>query len=162
MTTPNIERLKLTIKAVSESAKPEAFDMDCYMHGAHKGFSIDPDPHCGSPGCLLGHLAAREDLQNFLRLDDDFGLVFANQFVEFSTYDDALDEEVMRSEPKTATYDDPELCAWFGLNNAQAVALFGPGGCDNAKTVEEAAQYARAFIDAYEANARAREALANS
>ena len=143
--TINYDRLKLAIQAVQESPKPEAFDMDCYVHGAVKGFSIDTDPHCGSPGCVLGHLALRPDLQGFLAYDENAGMIYAGQLrTDIDEYGEEFDAVV------PARYDDKELRNWFGISEVQAEALFGPRGCGDAKTVDEAVAYLQEFIDAHQ------------
>lgn len=158
MMTPNTERLELVIKAARESKNPAGFNMDVYINGEYIGLSSTPNPHCGSPGCLLGHLAAREDLQDFLTFDEHRGMVFAGQTRTEIDWDES-DNQVEREVPKPARYDDAELHEWFGINEEQATALFGPNGCDDARNIEDAVAYVQAFIDANKANAKSRAAL---
>ena len=59
------QRLLNVVRALRESPKPKAFSMDWYGYGPNEAFP------CGTPQCALGHYAAREDLQDFLRLGCD-------------------------------------------------------------------------------------------
>ena len=68
---------------------------------------------CGTPGCALGHYAAREDLQSDFRIGND---VLADLFNTI----------VSRRTGKALTLTSREVCEHFGIDHYQARMLFGP------------------------------------
>lgn len=65
---------------------------------------------CGSPACVLGHYAYREDLQDVFRINGQYCL---------------LDKQ----ENFTLGYDYPQVCEHFGLTPREARMLFSSHGC---------------------------------
>lgn len=94
-----------------------------------KHFNMDKYGTCGTPACVLGHFAARTDLQRKFVLKH-----------EFHTQLFAIDGHEV-------DYWDGEVREYFGINAEQAEALFGPEGCDRAQTPAKARRYIRKFID---------------
>ena len=142
------KRLLLVAQALRESPNPKAFAMDSYA-------IIEPDATCGTPACALGHFAARRDLQNFLRLETPRDLKsYTYRF---------LNREADGTEPiglrfvrnhghrGTAPYNDNRIIYYFGLESLRdAEDLFGPEGCDRAKTPKGAARYIERFVAQHE------------
>lgn len=135
----NFERLEKLITAL-EGADPADFDMDTYGH------------RCGTPACVLGHFAARTDLQ------DIFLLVRAT-----SEWHDGR-PLVQTTYGWSCDIDGTEVCGYFGISQQQAFELFGPykyefdedgearvsaGGCGGAKTPLQAIAFLRKFIDTH-------------
>lgn len=110
----NIQALQNVAKACRESQNPDKFDMAIYGWG------------CGTPGCALGHYAARRDLQDLLMLSKDGDLQFTDE--------------------RHASRLFPEVLQHFDLNINQLDELFNIDGCNNARTPEEAATYIEEFI----------------
>jgi hypothetical protein len=109
----NLERLQNCIVALRD-ANPEHFSM---THVAD----------CGTPSCVLGHYAARRDLQDEFRLTPQSNWML-----------DANGDE--------PNYDDPSVCDHFDLTEKEAAELFGSHGCNDARTPQEAIAYIEAFI----------------
>ena len=107
----NKERLLNVAKALRESPNPDAFTMRTIAHP------------CGTPGCALGHYAARRDLQ------DAFNLDHAGYLTSIS------DESPFETELKH-----------FGISEEQEDELFGAWGCADAKTPLAAAEYIERFV----------------
>lgn len=128
----NKERLLNTTVALRESRAPKSFSMEKYMH------------ICGTPACVIGNYAARNDLQDFLRL---------------ATADERTQSgSSMRyvSSGNPADYDSPAVLQHFGLTPAQAEELFGANGCGYAETAEEAIAYIERFVEEQTLLGRAR------
>jgi hypothetical protein len=107
----NKEHLENLIVALPKSG---AIDMSCYAD-------------CGTPCCVLGHYAARKDLQD--------------EFVLNTTY---------VSSAHTGSPVDlasPEVLTHFGVDLDESMDLFGPEGCGGARTANQARAFIRAFID---------------
>jgi len=117
MTDINEDALRNAIRALRESPDPSEFTM--------RDFTGDSD--CRTPGCVLGHYAARPDLQQTFKLDRQ--LVLRD------------DEDAWPS------YEGPEVCEHFGLTAEQACELFGPTGCDGAESTRDAIAYIERFIE---------------
>lgn len=116
----NKPRLLNLIKALQESPAPERFTMDDYVHP------------CGTPACVLGHYAARSDLQDFLTAPRDGW------------------QEVQTTSGERVPYWDQLVLQHFDIAYSQACELFSTYGCGRAKTVDEAIAYLRRFIDVQE------------
>ena len=110
----NKERLLNVAKALRESPSPEDFDMGTYI------------TDCGTPGCALGHYAAREDLQSLLSL-------CGNRDIKFR-------------EGGSAWYADSRISEHFELGTPQLEELFDCTGCGRARTTEQAATYIEQFV----------------
>lgn len=148
----NTKLLEACIQALRESKNPEAFFMRLYkwpfdaplwLHAANKKVK---EEWCGSPACVLGHLAARTDLQNVLHFVGD-NMMYAQKDVN----PDVTQEEqpLYAGENKgdvSAYFSDILLADIFGLNPDQMTALFGSNGCDGANTSQEAIDYIERFI----------------
>lgn len=89
---------------------------------------------CGTPGCALGHYAARRDLQRTFTLQTEGEMVdvcTANgEWVAFPLEDSVL--EVFEEH--------------FDLSASEVERLFGPDGCGRAKTPNKAADYIERFV----------------
>lgn len=115
----NFDRLENLIVALKD-AKPEKFNMGNYMW------------RCGTPACVLGHYAARRDLQDLLMLSIQRGMVYQETGIG-------------------CDYDDAEVQEHFGFLEDEAEELFASYGCGSAKTPADAIAYIREFIDRYKA-----------
>lgn len=117
----NAERLLNAARAVREAPEPKKFGMRTYGHR-----------ECGTPQCVLGHYAAREDLQQTFR--------YVHVGRECSPF-------IQDKQTSTAIdCDGPELQAHFDLSPAELRQLFSSIGCDNARTPEAAAEYIENFV----------------
>lgn len=108
------DRLQKCIQALEECKEPGRFNMHTFAHS------------CGTPGCVLGLLAARRDLQRTFRLDKRLRLVDAKGRMVFA--------------------DGEEVQNYFGLSMFEAEDMFGQEGCGGASTTEEAVDYIQKFI----------------
>lgn len=115
----NKGRLLKAMKALRESPHPKGFTMGHYR------------ADCGTPGCVLGHYAARTDLQDAFILDSNWVLP-----------SDGTKELVY--------FDGVHVRQHFEIASGDAEMLFGPDGCGKAKTPEEAAVFIENFIKARE------------
>lgn len=86
---------------------------------------------CGTPACVLGHYAARIDLQS------EFRIVVSD---EQGAY-------IVDSRGKHIWHSCPSVREHFDISRVQAYHLFDLEGCDDADTPAEAAAYIRRFID---------------
>ena len=100
---------------------------------------VDVVPHnCGAPACALGHYALRTDLQSDFVLDAD-GIVKTN--LPFTTPDGI---PIIAPNPRNLRgAADRRVCEHFDISLREASALFGTGGCNNAKTPGQAASFIR-------------------
>lgn len=126
----NKQRLLAVAKAVRESPDPESFCM-----AAFGGYRLNrpraQEPSCGTPFCVLGHYAARADLQDDFKLIDD-GLFERNvTFYGCST---------------SLGYNYTAVLKHFVITPLEAEELFGCSGCGNATTPEQAAAYIEEFV----------------
>lgn len=120
-------RLKNLIVAVRESPSPELFDMGEYFHS------------CGTPACVLGHYAARIDLQDAFRFGRRMpNLLWSKPWV-------LAQDEKGRWEGIEGI-DDARVCDHFGITDTQARELFSMRGCGQAQKPEEAIAYLERFI----------------
>lgn len=134
----NQKRLMNLIKAVRESPIPEAFTMGCYIRGNRHDTQPDggaiPANWCGTPACILGHYAAREDLQKLLRVekygDNAYRIVY-----------------VRNGEP--AEFQDTPIHKHFGISDLQAYRLFSSVGCNEAQTPAQAITYIEELMHQY-------------
>lgn len=115
----NKERLLNVVKALRESKDPGCFTMCTY----HK---------CGTPGCAIGHYAARRDLQELMQIDiksHTGGLLFG----------------VWGATDRGFNYQRT-LADHFGISVSQEEELFSVDGCGEARTPDEAAEYIERFV----------------
>lgn len=115
----NEERLLNVAKACRESKHPELFNMDNQIHA------------CGTPACAFGHYCAREDLQQEFTI--------ATRWSAFSI-------QTTSGSNKDVWWDDDCVLEHFGITRREANELFFAGGCGNAKTPTEAAEYIERFV----------------
>jgi hypothetical protein len=123
------KRLLNVAKALRESANPEAFTMEWFVHGDTEQRDqgrVSPFS-CGTPACAIGHYAARRDLQRELKIVVREG-----------------DAEVVDSRRLPAT-------CWsvhehFGVTPDESRDLFAYAGCGGAKTPKAAARYIERFV----------------
>lgn len=141
----NVDRLMLVIRALEEAPHPERFTMKLYLH-VDEAYYIDrpelkcaakyEENWCGTPACALGHLAAREDLQNIMRID-------------------APTFSIRYREPDSDGYFEQAMCAdtrlqeWFDLDKHDLMLLFDENGCGGAETPADAVKFIKHFIDTY-------------
>lgn len=102
------DRLLAAAQAVEESPLPEHFTMKDFFH------------RCGTPACVLGHYAAREDLQSEYKLRQTSIGWWANGL--------GTSEE------------------HFEISLDQWDELFAIDGCDGATTPAAAGRYIRDFV----------------
>lgn len=112
MNKQNFENL---IRANRECHLPDKFDMHTYGHP------------CGTPGCVLGQYAAREDLQSAFKLTGAGRLWSRDGLHSLWSGDELVAEH-------------------FGITWTQALELFGVDGCGRAQTPEQAAAYIEKFV----------------
>lgn len=128
------QRLRNLIVALRESPAPDAFTMKYYGYIGRNPWwdlplpkdyqeSVQTQYPCKTPACVLGHYAARQDLQDVFKLTQcgtlDYGC-------NFSFY--------------TVLYQH------FGLSDKECDELFGSYGCGRAHTTGEAITYIEQFI----------------
>lgn len=123
------KRLLNAAKAVAE-AEPENFAMACFGHA------------CGTPACVLGHYAARRDLQKtFKFIPDPLCAQFAARRPR------ASDQGALRrNDERMISFGDPAVQRHFGLSQSQCAELFSDVGCGGAETGKQAAKYIRNFV----------------
>jgi hypothetical protein len=120
-TNVRLDRLRKVVQALREVPREQKskFTMVCFVHS------------CGTPGCALGHFAARRDLQRAFKIVKSVG---------------------RHGQPIARAYyrgDWDLLYAsrdYFGLSCTEAEDLFGTRGCGDAKTPIQAARYIERFI----------------
>ena len=116
----NKARLEKLIVAL-EGVKPKQFDMTVYAHA------------CGTPACVLGHFAARKDLQSKFKFNDKC---------------DRFSAAILSKKTGQAVYhEDDEVLEYFGINDAQSEYLFGCEGKNEHATPAQMRQRIRKFID---------------
>lgn len=129
----NKQNFEILVRATQEMAHPERFAMHTYIHNAFERQERHiPAEWCGTPACLLGNLATRNDLQQLLKVDDG-----CLAWVELECDDDKLG---------WIRYSDPRICKHFDITEDEAAALFGPEGCGGAKTRDEALAFVAGFM----------------
>ena len=112
----NKARLEKLIVAL-EGVKPSQFDMTMYVHW------------CGTPACVLGHFAARSDLQK-----------------KFTLSDGGWSAVHVRKTGESIDYFDDEVLTYFGITRAQSERLFGADENEGA-TPATMRKRIRKFID---------------
>lgn len=80
---------------------------------------------CGTPFCVLGNYAFRVDLQRSFQL---------------------WKGDLCNSDRNHVDYDGPLVMAHFGITAEEAMELFGPEGCGDAQSPDEAIEYIEAFV----------------
>ena len=133
------QRLLRVAKALRESPNPKAFTMECYVQGDEFG---------GTPACALGHYAARRDLQHMFTFIKNPKRCNAN-----SSYAKLVTYQYMKDR-KNIQYNNIEcdifyvtyIQKYFGITSNDMIELFGPTGCNNAKTPIQAAKYIERFV----------------
>lgn len=125
----NRERLLNAVRALRESPSPCNFNMALWAY------------RCGTPGCVMGHYAARPDLQSEFELG-----MFEHELGPFI---------LRRRESEPSAHRKPlqpwDFAEHFDITPDDASELFGSGGCDRATTPIEAAEYIERFVAAREA-----------
>jgi len=116
----NKARLEKLIVAL-DGVKPKQFDMTMYAHA------------CGSPACVLGHFAARSDLQKKFK--------FNEKCDRFSA------AVLLVKGGKPVYFEDDEVLEYFGITPAQSEYLFGCDGPNEFATPAMMRRRIRKFID---------------
>jgi len=137
----NSERLQLVARAVAEGDGPE-INMNVFFND------------CGTPGCAIGHYAARKDLQSEYESADTFvqrtdGVAFPAKYL--SVIEDGFIFMY------AGIFQD--FAKHFDVTHAEATGLFGSSGCNKAKTKEEVVDYIENFIAEHEDTAAAEELI---
>lgn len=123
----NNERLLNVAIALDESKNPHSFSMGSYTR-------------CGTPGCALGHYAARRDLQ------DEFSLATSDG-VNCPLEDSIETDEHGRIRVGAGLSCCAQaVCDHFGISKDEAHELFSGSGCGMAATAKAAAEYIRTFV----------------
>lgn len=100
-----------------------------------KGFSMERFGNaCGTPACVLGHYAARRDIQRSFRF-----LPSDNPHPEF-------ENNITTNKWESVWHDGEEVCSHFGIDSYQAEELFGGDGCNEATTPTQAIRFITKFI----------------
>lgn len=124
----NIPRLKKLIVAL-KGAKKEDFSMVTFGNA------------CGTPACVLGHYAARRDLQRTFK----FAKAEAGDYAP----------RVLSSADHGAMgYNAFAVREHFGVALSEGDELFSDFGCNGAQTPKQAIAYIRKFIARKEREAR--------
>lgn len=87
---------------------------------------------CGSPGCAIGHYAARPDLQDLFGIGTRGFLSLRATGAEISPYSEYV-------------------CDHFGISANDAFRLFNMAGCGGAKTAVRAAEFIERFVAEHDA-----------
>jgi hypothetical protein len=129
----NKERFINLIRA-TEGANPEDFSMLTY------GWGDNDDGHtCGSPACVLGNYAARQDLHRVFVLESLY--LGAYPMIRLNpTLGDATGRRPALS------YTDAVICDHFGITMRESDELFAEEGCGGAgNDKNKAVAYLRSF-----------------
>lgn len=121
------QRLLNVASALREAPISRQFDMDTYVHD------------CGAPACALGHYAGRPDLQRLLTLRITRHSYGVGQYA--MTY---------KGSAEWADWGDIRVLEHFGLAGEEGQELFDAGGCGNAQTAIQAANYIENFLDEHD------------
>jgi hypothetical protein len=118
-------RLLMVAKALRESPDPDKFRMDDVIHS------------CGTPACAFGHYVCRPDLQG------------AYQPSRYRTIDSGkwYWRPVFAGTDEHVAFYSDHVMDHFGLTDDEQSALFDGGGCGEAKTAIEAAEYIERFVE---------------
>lgn len=122
MNTEQQENFRKLIQAVDEYAQAGGAVNKSLAMG-HYAFP------CGTPSCVLGIYAAREDLQKQFYLVKGKDAVFSK-----------FDHEIIY-------YADKEIQDHFGISEQDAEELFSGSGCNYAKTAFQALRYLKNFLE---------------
>ena len=120
------KRLLNVAKACRETKYPNKFDMTAFAHP------------CGTPACALGNYAARRDLQRTFTL---------LRSCDSGTYWLGVKDAGEPGGLRIAGFDDDAVEEHFGVNFKEARELFNAGGCNKARTGNEAAEYIERFVE---------------
>jgi hypothetical protein len=119
------KRLRDVAKACRETKFPEKFNM-----------GYECDYICGTPMCAIGNYAARQDLQTFLFIEN----VSDEEKPRFRvTFGNDIEPDIF--------WEEARFLEYFGIHREQSTDLFGPNGCDKAKTPQEVADFIDRWID---------------
>lgn len=138
----NKDRLMLCVRALEETPNPERFTMRAYVHldphayeNTDLGHAVPEyeESWCGTPACVIGQLAARTDLQSFLRIDKTWNCI-------------RYTEPDVDGYYNQCHWSDAEVMDWFDLDKDAMRDIFSERGCNNAKTAAEAAAFIKSFI----------------
>lgn len=138
--------LRGCIRALWETKVPEAFNMRALTHrgGLHSPsglFEAVPQWPCGTPSCVIGYYAERQDLQDVLRIDPATGAVLVR-------YDFQRDDgSWARTWALLSTLGFEHLARLFGLTDSEISELFDGDGCGRAQNVTQAIAYIERFIE---------------
>lgn len=129
-----LDRLLLVAQALRECDRPQAFTMS-RIHT------------CGTPHCAFGHYAARRDLQQ------SFQLPIAELAEQIHQETGAIMFNVVMLGAWGATRP---VFIWrraimdhFELTPVQCELIFGPSGCNDAQTAQQAAEYIERYVKLY-------------
>jgi hypothetical protein len=128
----NKERLLLAARVLREAAKQRELDNDHQHHFNMCRFVND----CGTPACVLGHYAVRKDVQELFALGRENIAQFA-----YSVRGELLYRKSTVHDYRPTDYCSLEVRGHFDVDEAECEALFGPMGCHDALTEEEAADF---------------------
>lgn len=132
------QRLLNAARALRESSHPERFTMKRFVHSDES--SCRGENWCGSPACVLGHYAARSDIQD----------AFKVQTTKVKTRDGEHDRHacirVIENDSLVVCPSDTDVCDHFAVARFYASELFDSDGCGNARSTIEAARYIEAFV----------------
>lgn len=130
----NKHALRMAVKALRES---QILNLDFDMGRVGAAYATYPHAECGTPMCVLGHYAARTDLQTDFMLSGGGTL-----WGEGHSLGGTLWGSYSREGYSLASL----IRHHFGITTKQARELFDADGCGNASTAEEAAVYIEKFI----------------
>jgi hypothetical protein len=119
------QRLLNVARALRESSRPEKFDMTEVIHP------------CGTPACAFGHYVSRTDLQDFVKPERCTFQDTGRQFWRPVFVDDGAH----------ASFYGRRVQEHFGLTREEQHALFDGGGCGEAETANQAAEYIERFVE---------------
>lgn len=128
------DRLLLVARALRESDRPQAFCMS-RIHT------------CGTANCAFGHYVARRDLQQVFQfpLGDCADRIYehthgnTNNMILQGVWGATTEIGIWRR----------AIMDHFGLNFDQTELIFGPHGCNDAETAEQAAEYIERYVDRF-------------
>lgn len=110
------------IRSIEEHAEG-GFDMNRFVH--------DRSSLCsGSPSCVLGHYVAYGKQNTFA-----FHPRYPSSCLTFKATGDDM------------SFDHPSILDHFGITLSGAEMLFGPNGCDDAVSAEQAVTYLKVYVE---------------
>lgn len=127
----NLARLMLVARALRESDRPQAFTMN-RIHT------------CGAPHCAFGHYVARRDLQSVFQ----FPLWDCAERIYEETHGNMHNMVLAGMWGATRPVFDwrRAIEKHFELTSIQVEAIFGSTGCNDAETVQQAAEYIEQYV----------------